>query len=88
MHILRIGVVVAAAAMAASSASRAQNYPWCSNFHDGAGTNCGFSTYEQCMATARGSGGYCAPNDLYVAPQAAAHSGPAKRKHRTQNSGR
>jgi len=88
MRGLRIGLVVPAIAIAVSSVARAQNYPWCSNFHDGAGTNCGFSTYEQCMATARGSGGYCAPNNMYVAPHAAASSGQAKRKHRVQNSGR
>jgi len=69
MRTLQIGL--ASIALAAAGAAHAQNYPWCSNFHDGAGTNCGFSTYEQCMATARGSGGYCAPNNLYVAPRAA-----------------
>ena len=58
----------------------AQNYPWCSNFADGAGTNCGFSTYEQCMATARGTGGYCEKNNLYKPPGAAA---PARRPTRT-----
>ena len=85
--ILRKGFA-AAIAVAASSVAHAQNYPWCSNFHDGAGTNCGFSTYEQCLATAQGSGGYCAPNNLYVAPHAAAPSGHAKRKGRLRNSNR
>jgi hypothetical protein len=87
MRIHRIGLL-AAIVIACSSTAHAQNYPWCSNLHDGAGTNCGFSTYEQCMATARGSGGYCAPNTLYVAPRAAVPSGQATRKHRTRNSGR
>ncbi len=42
------------------------NYPWCSNFADGfGGTNCGFVSYEQCMATVRGSGGFCNKNDMY-----------------------
>lgn len=86
MRILQIGL--ATIVIAISSAAHAQNYPWCSNFHDGAGTNCGFSTYEQCMATARGSGGYCAPNNLYVAPHAAVSSGHAKHKQRARNSGR
>ena len=88
MCIIRTGFVVAVVALAGSSAAHAQNYPWCSNFHDGAGTNCGFSTYEQCMATARGSGGYCAPNNMYVAPHGAAPAGRGKRKHRARNSGR
>jgi hypothetical protein len=47
-------------------------------FHGGAGTNCGFSTYEQCMTTARGSSGYC--NNLYVAPHPAISSGHATHK--------
>jgi hypothetical protein len=88
MRIIRSGLAVAAVALAASSPARAQNYPWCSNFHDGAGTNCGFSTYEQCMATARGTGGYCAPNNMYVAPHGTVSSGQAKHKHRARNSGR
>ena len=83
MRMIRIGLVVGSIALSASSAAHAQNYPWCSNFHDGAGTNCGFTTYEQCMATAQGSGGYCAPNNLYVAPR-----GEAKPRHRVRNSGR
>jgi hypothetical protein len=43
-------------------------YPWCANFHEGAGTNCGFTSYEQCMLTVRGSGGFCAKNDFYTGP--------------------
>ncbi len=82
MHLIPAAVVFSAIFVAFPIAARAQNYPWCSNFHDGAGTNCGFSTYEQCMATARGTGGYCAPNNSYVAPHAAAPVGAAKRKLR------
>ena len=76
-----------AAVVALAAPVPAQNYPWCSNFHDGGGTNCGFSTYEQCMATAQGSGGTCIKNNTY-APSAG--SPPARRparKHRpTANS--
>jgi len=39
------------------TSAQAQNFPWCSNFADGAGTNCGFPTLEQCKATIAGSGG-------------------------------
>jgi hypothetical protein len=37
--------------------------PWCANLggRDG-GWDCGYYTFEQCMATARGLGGYCSPN--------------------------
>ena len=43
----------------------AVEYPWCANFADGAGANCGFMTYDECMLTARGTGGYCAENTFY-----------------------
>jgi hypothetical protein len=53
-------------AILAGPALAQTNYPWCSNFADGfGGTNCGFVSYEQCMATVRGSGGFCNKNDMY-----------------------
>jgi Protein of unknown function (DUF3551) len=88
MHLIRFRIIFTAIAVAAPTAAQAQNYPWCSNFHDGAGTNCGFSSYEQCMATARGTGGYCAPNNSYVAPRPAMSSGRVQRKRKVPSSGR
>ena len=42
-------------------------YPWCAVYggRGGGGTNCGFLTIEQCRATVRGIGGFCAPNQFY-----------------------
>ena len=34
----------------------------------GGGTNCGFTTFEQCMETARGLGSNCQPNTQYQPP--------------------
>jgi len=65
-----LAIIVIAALMA--GAAQAQNYPWCSNFADGAGTNCGFSSEQQCRITIQGSGGYCDHNNLYKPPAAAA----------------
>jgi hypothetical protein len=51
--------------------AEAQNYPWCAEYSGGemgGGTNCGFSTYEQCMATISGIGGFCNRNTQYLAP--------------------
>ena len=47
--------------------AEAQNYPWCA-IYDGAlgGENCGFTTFGQCMETARGLGSLCQPNTQYV----------------------
>jgi hypothetical protein len=72
-------------------ATAQNNFPWCANFADGAGINCGFSSYEQCMATARGSGGSCSENDMYTGPKAAGSNAAAPaprqaRKHHGKNS--
>jgi len=67
---LLISAVGAAPALLAGRAE-AQNYPWCSNFADGAGTNCGWSSEQQCRLTVQGSGGYCSYNNAYRPPVAA-----------------
>jgi len=64
----------------------AQNYPWCSNFADGAGTNCGFSTLAQCKDEIAGSGGYCDHNNLYVSPDNAVPAAHKARKSRAHKS--
>ena len=43
-------------------------YPWCANYCCGGGSNCGFSTFKQCMATLSGIGGFCDPNPFYTPP--------------------
>ena len=50
--------------------AEAQNYPWCAIYDGGGGggENCGFTTFEQCMATARGMGSNCQPNTQYQPP--------------------
>jgi len=36
--------------------AEAQNYPWCAIYGDSSGgSNCGFSTFQQCMADVRSS---------------------------------
>ena len=58
-------------------------YPWCAQYggEDGdGGRNCGFVSYEQCMQTVRGMGGFCAPNLFY--PSAAERPTKPKRKPR------
>ena len=84
MRLLLLLLVVFAGVAETGTPAAAEDYPWCSEFADGAGANCGFTTYEQCMATARGSGGYCARNVLYSPPVAAARSRHPRRNHRSQ----
>ena len=78
---------IAAGAASIGTRAVAQNYPWCANFADGAGINCGFSTLEQCMATSAGSGGSCARNNQY-SPAAVPAAGPhrAPKRHAGKNS--
>jgi Protein of unknown function (DUF3551) len=42
----------------------------------GGATNCGFSTYQQCLATSAGAGASCEPNTMYQGV-----SGPAPARH-------
>ncbi len=76
MRILRLGTVILAAlalpAVLAASSARAYErpydpYPWCAAYGgDMSGaSNCGFLTWEQCMATVSGVGGSCEPNQFY-----------------------
>ena len=59
--------------LASGHQSRAEiTYPWCAQYGngmDGGGRNCGFWTYEQCMAALSGNGGYCESNAMYHGPQ-------------------
>jgi len=82
MRLLLFLMAVFAVMAATGKPAEAEGYPWCSNFADGAGVNCGFTSYQQCMETARGSGGYCAQNDWYSPPVAVARSRNPKRTHR------
>jgi len=62
---LRLLFTLAIVTASIAGAAQAQNYPWCSNFADGAGTNCGFTTEAQCRLAVQGSGGYCDRNTQY-----------------------
>jgi hypothetical protein len=47
--------------------AEAQNYPWCAHYGTGfGGMNCGFTTYQQCMDTVTGIGGFCMQNNTYL----------------------
>ena len=50
--------------------AEAQNYPWCAYYSGGmgGGENCGWVTFQQCLDTVRGNGGFCEPNTQYQPP--------------------
>ena len=73
---LALAAVIAVAAPAAPAQAEIQ-YPWCAEYPRRiGGTNCGFVTRSQCMATISGIGGWCYENPAYPA------AGPAPRRTR------
>jgi hypothetical protein len=61
-----VGIALAAlAAMNAGATAAEVHRPWCVDYPPD-GTSCAFASYEQCMLTARGAGGYCVPNPWYL----------------------
>jgi hypothetical protein len=54
------------------TAGHTDPYKWCAQYSGmgGGGRNCGFVTYEQCMATVSGIGGFCEINTFYTGPAA------------------
>jgi Protein of unknown function (DUF3551) len=72
--------VIAAATML-PNAAEAQNYPWCAQYSGDGGMNCGFATFQQCLAEVSGIGGFCTQNSTYQPPQV-----PRPRARRTRSS--
>jgi hypothetical protein len=63
----------------------AQNYPWCAAYSGGdtggGGTNCGFTTFQQCLDTVRGIGGFCEQNTQYQPPPGPHPSNKTRRRY-------
>jgi hypothetical protein len=65
-------VLASAALMGAADLASAQSpysYPWCSRqiVKDGSTTSCYFTSYQQCMTTISGIGGWCYQSPYYHA---------------------
>ena len=72
LAVLALCALAGLALVASDEPSRADiTYPWCAQYGGGRGgsRNCGFWTYEQCMAARWGNGGYCEANAMYRGPQ-------------------
>lgn len=64
LGVLLVGMFYATPALAAFQA-----YPWCALYMmRGSARNCGFVSFEQCLADVSGIGGFCQQNPYYVAP--------------------
>jgi len=69
--------LVAAMMIQPRSADAAPYWPWCSQYDQSPFTHaCAFSSWEQCMQTVRGIGGYCYTNPY--PPPAAPLARPVK----------
>jgi hypothetical protein len=70
MRLLLLILGISVCVVGIGTRAEAQNYPWCAYYggKEGGGTNCGFISFEQCMATARGLGGFCNVNTQYQPP--------------------
>ena len=81
MRLLQASLVAAAllAAPGASFAQSAYDYPWCAVYTSqpgpGGAMSCYYASYDQCMATMSGIGGYCTRSPYY-------RGGPAERTPR------
>ena len=53
------------ALLAAPTAGQAREYPWCAQYSL-SNYNCGFVTFQQCLDTIAGVGGFCKQNPRYV----------------------
>jgi hypothetical protein len=86
---MRIVFAAALALTALGGLDRAQavEYPWCAQYtgERGASTNCGFSTWEQCMDTVRGVGGFCRENGFYYAQRSSDRPVEPRPRKRTRH---
>jgi hypothetical protein len=68
------------------SSAHADPYRWCADYGGrggGGGTSCYFRTFDQCLASISGRGGFCRPNPFYDGrPVVTPEDRPVRRKRR------
>ncbi len=62
-----LSAVAMALLLAEATSAEAREYPWCARY-GWTTSNCGFVSFQQCLATISGIGGRCEPNPRYVPP--------------------
>jgi hypothetical protein len=69
MRLLLFASIICVGIAGIEKPAEAQNYPWCAIYGTGfEGKNCGFVSFEQCLATVSGIGGFCMENNTYQPP--------------------
>jgi hypothetical protein len=76
MRLLILSLVLANAALTSfadpASAQSAYSYPWCARVGSRNGpTSCYYASYQQCLTTLSGVGGYCFKSPYYQGPHPA-----------------
>lgn len=77
---MRVPILIAAATLTLlgqAPAQAATYYPWCA-WYDWSTSNCGFTSYRQCLATISGVGGECRRNVAEPGPSAARRPAPVQ----------
>jgi hypothetical protein len=84
-HLALAAVLAAAGSTGAPLGAQAQNYPWCAHLDFGSDevVTCGFVSFDQCMQTARGMGGFCMANNEY--PPMTPAPFPSRRGHKSSS---
>jgi hypothetical protein len=78
MRTILMAAILTAAMQLPPGLAQAREYPWCARY-DWTTSNCGFVSFEQCLATIRGIGGRCEPNPRYAGPPPRQKKRPAPR---------
>jgi len=74
MRLLPLVSGICVAIVGIETRAEAQNYPWCAQYNDGSGSkNCGFTTFQQCLADVSGVGGFCTQNSTYQRTRVKTH---------------
>jgi hypothetical protein len=73
---------LAALALLLPMPAHADPYKWCADYggNGNGGRNCGFVTWDQCMATVSGIGGFCEINQFYTGPDRRPPAPPPRKR--------
>jgi len=83
--IFAIAALAAVLIIQPRSGEAAPYWPWCSQYDRSSFAHaCAFSSWEQCMETVRGIGGYCYTNP-YPPPPAPSARSAKPRRHAARN---
>ena len=66
---LLLGAIAAGAGLITACSRTRTSMPWCANWAYTGSLECAFNSFEQCMASISGMGGYCIRNPRYSADE-------------------